>query len=56
MTVEPAILDGAREEGVFREHMIQSDGSRRDTVYFSIVDDDWPDVRERLRMLLDTPR
>lgn len=37
--------------------MINADGSARDSVYFSVVDDQWPAVRTRLqRMLLDAPR
>ena len=39
---------GAREEGTLRKHMINPDGSVRDTVYFSIVDDEWPEVKRRL--------
>ncbi len=39
---------GATEEGTFRKHMIQEDGSNRDTVYFSIVDDEWPAVKAQL--------
>jgi N-acetyltransferase len=39
---------GAREEGTFRNHMITSSGRIRHTVYFSIVDAEWPDVRSRL--------
>lgn len=39
---------GATEEGVFRKHMLYSDGRNRDNVYFSIIDDDWPVVRARL--------
>jgi RimJ/RimL family protein N-acetyltransferase len=39
---------GAEREGVFRAHMVRPDGSLRDTVYFAIVRDDWPTVRERL--------
>lgn len=39
------------------KHMINADGSARDSVYFSVVDDQWPAVRTRLqRMLLDAPR
>ena len=33
---------GATEEGTFRRHMIVQGGRVRDTVYFSIVDRDWP--------------
>jgi RimJ/RimL family protein N-acetyltransferase len=32
---------GAREEGYFRKHMIYPDGRNRDSVYFSILDDEW---------------
>ena len=39
---------GAKEEGVFRRHMICADGSRRDTVYFSIVSEEWPSIKARL--------
>jgi RimJ/RimL family protein N-acetyltransferase len=39
---------GAREEGTLRAHMILPDGSRRDSVYFSILAEEWPGVRERL--------
>jgi RimJ/RimL family protein N-acetyltransferase len=39
---------GATEEGVLRRHMIASDGSYRDSVYFSILDDEWPAVKRRL--------
>lgn len=43
---------GAREEGTLRKHMINADGSARDSVYFSVVDDEWPAVRERLEAML----
>jgi RimJ/RimL family protein N-acetyltransferase len=39
---------GATEEGILRRHMIASDGSYRDSVYFSILDDEWPAVKRRL--------
>jgi RimJ/RimL family protein N-acetyltransferase len=39
---------GAREEGIFRKHMLYEDGRNRDNVYFSIIDDDWPLVRTLL--------
>jgi RimJ/RimL family protein N-acetyltransferase len=39
---------GAVEEGTLRKHMVMPDGSARDSVYFSIVDDDWPAIRARL--------
>lgn len=43
---------GARREGVFRNHMIQPDGSIRHTVWFSITREDWPVVRARLHSRL----
>lgn len=39
---------GAREEGVLRSHMRRVDGSLRDSVLFSILAAEWPEVRERL--------
>jgi RimJ/RimL family protein N-acetyltransferase len=43
---------GAREEGTFRNHMITTSGRIRHTVYFSIVDAEWPEVRSRLERKL----
>ena len=43
---------GAVEEGMLRSHMINPDGSRRDSVYFSIIDTEWPGVKARLKGLL----
>jgi len=43
---------GAREEGTFRNHMITANGRIRHTVYFSIVDSEWPAVKARLESLL----
>ena len=42
---------GAVREGVLRRHM-RVKGFQRDTVYFSILDDEWPAVKERLRARL----
>ena len=39
---------GAVEEGTLRKHMINEDGTSRDSVYFSITDDEWPAVKKRL--------
>src|SRR5206468_3564674 len=36
---------GGREEGIFRRHIISERGVWRDTVYFSILDDEWPEVK-----------
>lgn len=43
---------GAREEGTLRSHMINDDGTVRDTVYYSILAEEWPEVRERLEAML----
>jgi len=42
----------ARFEGVFRKHMLVRDGERRDSAYYSIVDDEWPEVRANLERRL----
>jgi hypothetical protein len=41
---------------VLRNHQLQPDGSKRDTVVFSIIDNEWPAVRSHLRYQLDKPR
>ena len=43
---------GATREGVLRNHMIVQGGHHRDSVYFSVIDEEWPAVRERLQRLL----
>jgi RimJ/RimL family protein N-acetyltransferase len=43
---------GAVEEGILRRHTINQDGTIRDTVYYSILDDEWPAVRARLEARL----
>lgn len=39
---------GATQEGIFRRHMVMPDGRVRDTVWFSIVREEWPSVRDAL--------
>jgi len=39
---------GARQEGIFRQHVICHSGRLRDTVYFSILDNEWKPVKENL--------
>ncbi|HYP56033.1 MAG TPA: GNAT family N-acetyltransferase [Solirubrobacterales bacterium] len=47
----------AQFEGIMRKHMIVPDVGVRDSAYFSIVDDEWPDVRANLeRRLRRIPR
>jgi N-acetyltransferase len=44
---------GAREEGVMRRHMVMQDGRVRDSVYYSIIAEEWPVVKENLRRRLN---
>jgi len=43
---------GAVQEGILRAHMITASGRLRDSVYYSILDREWPAVRERLEGML----
>jgi N-acetyltransferase len=43
---------GAREEGILRHHMINEDGSLRDSVFFSLLAEEWPQARRRLEVML----
>ena len=43
---------GAIREGVFRKHIICANGHRRDTVYFSIIAEDWPVIKASLQTRL----
>jgi RimJ/RimL family protein N-acetyltransferase len=47
---------GAKQDGVLRNHQLLPDGSRRDTVVFSIVDGEWLAVKRHLQHLLSRPR
>lgn len=40
---------GARQEGILRKHKPRRDGSWRDTVLFSMLDEEWPAARSALR-------
>ncbi|HEX8195863.1 MAG TPA: GNAT family protein [Pyrinomonadaceae bacterium] len=40
---------GAKEEGIFRKHAVTDSGRLRDTVYFSILDDEWQAVKQNLQ-------
>jgi RimJ/RimL family protein N-acetyltransferase len=44
---------GAREEGIFRNHMITASGRIRHSVYYSILDSEWPTVKARLETKLN---
>lgn len=43
---------GGVREGVLRKHIIRRDGSWRDTVLFSMIDDEWPAARDALEAKL----
>lgn len=43
---------GAVQEGILRNHIIRPDGYIRDSVYFSIIDREWPAVKARLDAML----
>ena len=47
---------GAKQDGVLRNHQILPDGSYRDTVVFSIIENEWPAVKRHLTFLLERPR
>jgi RimJ/RimL family protein N-acetyltransferase len=43
---------GAKEEGTLRNHMLTWTGRIRHTVYFSIIDSEWPEVKKRLEKMM----
>ena len=45
---------GAQQEGIVRNERIMPDGRKRNSVRFSIIDEEWPSVRERLEGRLYT--
>ena len=47
---------GAKQDGVLRNHQLSADGSKRDTVVFSIIDGEWPAAKQHLRYQLERPR
>ena len=45
---------GAMPEGTLRSHTLMHDGRYRDTIYYSILENEWPRVRKRLRSLIES--
>jgi RimJ/RimL family protein N-acetyltransferase len=45
---------GAKEEGIFRNHMITSSGRIRHSAYYSIIDSEWPSVKAGLESKLNS--
>jgi RimJ/RimL family protein N-acetyltransferase len=43
---------GAKKDGVIRRHQARRDGSARDTVFYSILVEEWPEVRRHLETRL----
>jgi len=43
---------GAKEEGTLRKHLLTWNGRQRDSVYFSILDTEWPQVKAQLESKL----
>ena len=44
---------GAVKEGVLRNHMILPDGYYRHSVYYSILDTEWPNVKKKLEEMMN---
>jgi len=45
---------GGVKEAVLRKHGLHADGTVRDTVVFSIIDDEWPQTKKRLLQRIET--
>ena len=43
---------GAKEEGTLRRHVLTWTGRVRDSVYFSILDSEWPEAKAKLEVML----
>ncbi|MBD8899113.1 GNAT family protein [Rhodanobacter sp. DHG33] len=43
---------GAKQDGILRHHKRHADGSPRDTVMYSIIDGEWPEVKRNLQAKL----
>jgi RimJ/RimL family protein N-acetyltransferase len=43
---------GAQFEGIFRNHMVMPEGPMRHSAWYSVIDEEWPGVRERLEASL----
>jgi RimJ/RimL family protein N-acetyltransferase len=45
---------GAKQEGILRKHMLTWNGRQRDSVYFSILDTEWPEVKAGLELKMES--
>jgi len=43
---------GAREEGVLRKHTLMWTGRYRDSIYYSVIDEEWPEVKAKLEGMM----
>ncbi len=43
---------GAKQEGIFRQHIVCESGRLRDSVYFSLIDSEWKEVKKNLEAKL----
>jgi N-acetyltransferase len=43
---------GAKFEGILRKHMVVREGGPRDSAYYSVIDDEWPEVKAHLEARL----
>ena len=43
---------GATEEGILRNHMVTQGGRRRHSAYYSVIEEEWPRVRQHLEARL----
>jgi RimJ/RimL family protein N-acetyltransferase len=46
----------AEFEGIHRKHMVVRGGERRDSAWYAVIDDDWPEVKAALERRLETKR
>jgi RimJ/RimL family protein N-acetyltransferase len=46
----------AEFEGIHRKHMVVRDGERRDSAWYAVIDDDWPQVKAALERRLEAKR
>jgi RimJ/RimL family protein N-acetyltransferase len=44
---------GARKEGILRNHMILQGGYYRHSVFYSVLDSEWPEVKKNLEQMMN---
>jgi RimJ/RimL family protein N-acetyltransferase len=44
---------GAKQDGILRNHMLNANGTYRDSVVFSIIESEWPTVKRHLQHKLE---